>query len=550
MPKIKLSSLISDIKGKANGSVFARNSGGLYFRNNPSGGGKKSSKWSAVKSKFSSLAGKWRALSPQQRQSWNESVNNFNTVNAFGDARIPSGYELFIRMNQPLYNLNRPINEVAPLPESLPPIGDMILTTVDAFLFQPLHGYAPFGYIPPNVANPSIPSICSVPSDPLESDCYIPGAVPIIEEVKNFNNRKGITFSTLVTLNSLSDVGDAVDGLIPLSTTTAGTPELFFAFAKDEFAPWVFRSGFLIGSDRCTFHSAGIEPILDRPFRVTFTVDLSGSEESYLYIDGKPIEMQIIVINDAPAGLNDLPFGILPKHMNKVSPSVIQHTYLSNEFSPPSQLGKIDAGYIVGDPVVLMDYVLQPNGKFINYGSAALNPLGVPTLMKDKSKSFPKINYDIIPWIATFSPTPGVVNNELIIDSSAMGSPGKSGAGSAYKRLGVKPNEGKHLVEIGREFMSQFGVIINNSTIQAQVQILNSISGQLSSKYKIDFVRGPQGLGPGETRNCDESHACDEGYFCYDNWCIKDTDSGSPEAAVAKEKVKFKAGSELASSVN
>jgi hypothetical protein len=99
MPKIKLSALISDIKGKSNGSVFSKNKSGVYFRNNPSGGGKKSAKWDRQKSILGSLASQWKDLSTAQKEAWNDAVTSYQTTNAFGDIRIPSGYELFMRLN-------------------------------------------------------------------------------------------------------------------------------------------------------------------------------------------------------------------------------------------------------------------------------------------------------------------------------------------------------------------------------------------------------------------------------------------------------------------
>jgi hypothetical protein len=107
MPKIKLSALVSDIKGKSNGSVFSKNKSGVYFRNNPSGGGKKSVKWDKQKSLLGSLSTQWKSLTPAQQEAWNDAVTNYQTTNAFGDLRIPSGYELFMRLNGSLLSAKR-----------------------------------------------------------------------------------------------------------------------------------------------------------------------------------------------------------------------------------------------------------------------------------------------------------------------------------------------------------------------------------------------------------------------------------------------------------
>jgi hypothetical protein len=56
MPKVKFTALVSDMKGKANGSVFASNNGGTYFRTNKTGGGRKSNAWNQQKAEFSDLS--------------------------------------------------------------------------------------------------------------------------------------------------------------------------------------------------------------------------------------------------------------------------------------------------------------------------------------------------------------------------------------------------------------------------------------------------------------------------------------------------------------
>ena len=119
MPKIKLSALASDIKGKANGSVFSTNSGGTYFRNNPSGGGRKSPKWDIQKNNFGSLATQWKALTQNQQEAWQDATVLYPTVNAFGDPRIPSGYELFMRLNGSLSAVGLPILDVPKSPRNV-----------------------------------------------------------------------------------------------------------------------------------------------------------------------------------------------------------------------------------------------------------------------------------------------------------------------------------------------------------------------------------------------------------------------------------------------
>ena len=137
MPKIKLSALASDIKGKSQGSVFSTNSGGTYFRNNPSGGGRKTAQSAAQKNRFGSLATRWKALTNEQRTQWRESASAYPTINAFGDSRIPSGYELFMRLNGVLISNDLPLLTVPGTSREIPLIEGIDIISPDLWMFTP-----------------------------------------------------------------------------------------------------------------------------------------------------------------------------------------------------------------------------------------------------------------------------------------------------------------------------------------------------------------------------------------------------------------------------
>ena len=137
MPKVKLSALVSDMKGKSNGSVFSSNSGGLYFRNNPSGGGRKSAKWAAQKSNVAWLSTQWKGLSIEQVEAWNSITSEYPTTNAFGDPRVPTGYELFMRLNGSLLAAGLPILSTPLSPRTLPSYTEFLLNSPNLYMFQP-----------------------------------------------------------------------------------------------------------------------------------------------------------------------------------------------------------------------------------------------------------------------------------------------------------------------------------------------------------------------------------------------------------------------------
>ena len=109
MPQIKFSGLVTDMKGKAGGSVFSSNKQGAYMRNNKWGGGRKSKRWDASKAKLASLANTWKALSSEQQQAWNDAAPDYPFTNKFGEPYVASGYQVYMSLNGSLSINNLPL---------------------------------------------------------------------------------------------------------------------------------------------------------------------------------------------------------------------------------------------------------------------------------------------------------------------------------------------------------------------------------------------------------------------------------------------------------
>ncbi len=112
-PLVKYSALVTRMSGKLNGSVFAFNQGGDYFRNNKQGKGKTSDRWQANKAMWANLSSHWRDLTDEQRAEWVAITSLYPTLNRFGVERIPSGYELYMRLNGAMV-MNRLGNSLTP----------------------------------------------------------------------------------------------------------------------------------------------------------------------------------------------------------------------------------------------------------------------------------------------------------------------------------------------------------------------------------------------------------------------------------------------------
>lgn len=76
-----------------------------------------------VRSNLAFLAQKWRTLTEQERDSWGAQVQNYTRTDIFGDIKVPTGYNLFMRINTALrdastelfFNVPAPAVDVAGL---------------------------------------------------------------------------------------------------------------------------------------------------------------------------------------------------------------------------------------------------------------------------------------------------------------------------------------------------------------------------------------------------------------------------------------------------
>lgn len=137
MAVIKLSTNITDIRGKSGGSVFAKNKGGNYFRANPKPVQQNTLRHQARKVIFADISQKWRLLTPEQQQSWNDAAVNFPQINKVGDQMFLSGANLFQQMNTSLKTIRRPQISVPPAVPSLPDFPNAETIYPDWYQYMP-----------------------------------------------------------------------------------------------------------------------------------------------------------------------------------------------------------------------------------------------------------------------------------------------------------------------------------------------------------------------------------------------------------------------------
>lgn len=99
MAKVKFSALISEMRNKLNGSVFARNRGGAYLRTKVTPLNPQTAAQVAARSLLTEFSQSWRGLTQAQRDAFNAVVDQFSTTDVFGDVVNPSGSALYTRLN-------------------------------------------------------------------------------------------------------------------------------------------------------------------------------------------------------------------------------------------------------------------------------------------------------------------------------------------------------------------------------------------------------------------------------------------------------------------
>ncbi len=99
MAKVKFSALISGMSGKLNGSVFATNRGGAYLRTKVTPINPNTAAQSAARNLLTSFSQGWKNLTQTQRDAWNAAVDSWTRTDIFGDIRVPTGLQLYIRLN-------------------------------------------------------------------------------------------------------------------------------------------------------------------------------------------------------------------------------------------------------------------------------------------------------------------------------------------------------------------------------------------------------------------------------------------------------------------
>lgn len=123
-----MGALMTDIRGSAGGSVFARNGGGAYMRNKVTPLNPQSVNQTNVRSLFGQISQAWSQLTQAERNGFNNAVDSYGQTDIFGDEQVLSGKALFQKLNQNLLLAGQSQINVVPLAQDVQGVFDPTAT--------------------------------------------------------------------------------------------------------------------------------------------------------------------------------------------------------------------------------------------------------------------------------------------------------------------------------------------------------------------------------------------------------------------------------------
>lgn len=149
MAKVKFSALVSEMRNKLNGSVFARNRGGAYLRTKVTPTNPQSIAQVQARSLLTQFSQGWRSLTQAERDAWNSVVDQWATTDVFGDIVNPTGSTLYTRLNINISNAGGTAITSPPTPTGADALANLTLTADSAapeVVITTLPGTVPAGH--------------------------------------------------------------------------------------------------------------------------------------------------------------------------------------------------------------------------------------------------------------------------------------------------------------------------------------------------------------------------------------------------------------------
>jgi hypothetical protein len=116
MTKILYSGLVSDQRGKLNGTIFSKNRTGNILKNFASPRNPQSGTQQPNRANWQYIVKYWGSLETIQRASWSDLAANVTWHDKLGTAFHPTGQMLYLYCNQNLFVINQPMLSAAVAP--------------------------------------------------------------------------------------------------------------------------------------------------------------------------------------------------------------------------------------------------------------------------------------------------------------------------------------------------------------------------------------------------------------------------------------------------
>lgn len=117
--KIKFGMIVTEGRNKIGGHVLSRNRAGAFARTKVTPTNPQTSFQVNVRASIASLASGWRALTAAQIAAWNAAVKDYVGTDIFGDKVTPSGFNLYMKLNQNLYTIGEAAISDPPVPTAV-----------------------------------------------------------------------------------------------------------------------------------------------------------------------------------------------------------------------------------------------------------------------------------------------------------------------------------------------------------------------------------------------------------------------------------------------
>lgn len=460
MPKIKFTALVADMKGKSNGSVFSTNKGGSYFRTNKGGTNKNNVLIGIQKSRLASLASAWRNLDSDTVDAWNQAVNLYPTKNAFGDVRIPSGYELFMRLNGSLIAQGFPRITVPAVPREQPPYGAVSIDYPDLYQFNPNTIFA-------LNSNISATLDTAVRVDFSGSGFNVLANNAMSFRVKlNFDiQATALTFEEIVIFSGDFNSSETFSISFLQSTSTHVK-----AFIQYSFGGYVVNGGAPVAiANLINGFSFVIQT--NQQSVPTFSVFIDGSEIPFISSTSGVF---------SPSSNTPIWFiGSLSNPSNNKF-SISDFRYFAQSLSN-DDMQDVKDGYILGTELWKMALNSKnPDGNFESFPLNA-NIIGRPLAPGSIDKNFIPFSFQLVPRFKLKIENLGVSGSFINIFATASISNGRNGVTPSFKVIQCGEWRFNNEFELQSAYKYAFGGVLQDSTVRFAIQYLDSNTGQLDA---------------------------------------------------------------------